>query len=107
MLLNGGTYNGKSILSRNTVRLMTTDQLSDLDGGRSIKFGLGFQVVMDAVASRNTTPPGSFSWGGMFASSYWIDPKEKIVAQFVLQHYPFSHGDIAEKFKVAVYQALQ
>ncbi|MCX6264622.1 MAG: hypothetical protein NTZ47_08790 [Bacteroidetes bacterium] len=43
----------------------------------------------------------------MFASSYWIDPKEKIVAQFVLQQYPFTRGDIAEKFKVAVYQALQ
>lgn len=106
MLLNGGEYGGKHLLSRNTVRLMTTDQLSDLDGGRSIKFGLGFQVVTDAVQARSTPSPGTFSWGGMFASSYWIDPKEKIVAQFVLQQYPFSHGDIAEKFKVAVYSAL-
>jgi hypothetical protein len=29
------------------------------------------------------------------------------VAQFVLQMYPSSHGDINEKFKVQVYQALQ
>jgi CubicO group peptidase (beta-lactamase class C family) len=49
----------------------------------------------------------TYSWGGMFSSSYWIDPTEKIVAQFVLQMLPASHGDINEKFKVQVYQALQ
>ena len=103
MLLNGGDYNGKHLLSKNTIRLMTTSQTPNL----GITFGLGFQVVTDADAAKNTSSPGSFSWGGMFASSYWIDPKEKIVAQFVLQQYPFSHGDIAEKFKVAVYQAMQ
>ena len=104
MLLNGGEYNGKRIISRNTVRLMTSSQTGNDLG---IKFGLGFQIVTDAEAARSTSSPGSFSWGGMFASSYWIDPKEKIVAQFVLQQYPFSHGDIAEKFKAAVYQALK
>lgn len=107
MLLNGGDYNGSHILSRNSIRLMTSSQTNDLDNGHSIKFGLGFQVVTDADAAKNITSPGTFSWGGMFASSYWIDPKEKIVAQFVLQQYPFSHGDIAEKFKAAVYQALK
>ncbi len=104
MLLNGGDYNGKHILSRNTIRLMTTSQTGNDMG---IKFGLGFQVVTEGEAARTTVSPGSFFWGGMFASSYWIDPKEKIVAQFVLQQYPYSHGDLAEKFKVAVYQALK
>ena len=103
MLLNGGDYNGKHLLSKNTIRLMTTSQTASL----GTSFGLGFQVVTEADAARNTPSPGTFSWGGMFASSYWIDPKEKIVAQFVLQHYPISHGDIAEKFKIAVYQAMQ
>ncbi len=103
MLLNNGIYNNKQLLSRNSIRLMTTSQTNSL----GITFGLGFQVVSDADAGRNTASPGTFSWGGMFASSYWIDPKEKIVAQFVLQQYPFTHGEIAEKFKVAVYQALK
>lgn len=107
MLLNGGDYNGKHLLSKNAVRLMTMSQTSQIENGHSIKFGLGFQVVTDGDAATNVTSPGTFSWGGMFASSYWIDPKEKIVAQFVLQQYPFSHGDIAEKFKVAVYGALK
>jgi CubicO group peptidase (beta-lactamase class C family) len=107
MLLNGGEYNGKRLLSPRSIHLMTINQIGDLSLGRSAKFGLGFQVVTDADESRNTVSLGTFSWGGMFASSYWIDPKEKIVAQFVLQQFPFSHGELAEKFKVAVYQALQ
>jgi CubicO group peptidase (beta-lactamase class C family) len=104
MLLNGGDYNGKRILSPSTIHLMTINQVGEI---RPAKFGLGFQVVTESDEARNTMPLGSFSWGGMFASSYWIDPKNKIVAQFVLQHYPISHGDIAEKFKVALYQALE
>jgi len=107
MLLNGGDYNGKHILGRNSIRLMTLNQIGDKSLGRNAKFGLGFEIVTPGSAPNSITSEGSFSWGGMFASSYWIDPKEKIVAQFVLQQYPFTKGDIAEKFKVAVYQALQ
>ena len=107
MLLNKGEYNGKRLLSPNSIRLMTINQIGDLNLGRAAKFGLGFQVVTEADEARNTASLGSFSWGGMFASSYWIDPKEKMVAQFVLQQYPMSHGELAEKFKIAVYQALR
>jgi CubicO group peptidase (beta-lactamase class C family) len=107
MLLNGGDYNGKRLLSPRSIHLMTINQIGDMSLGRASKFGLGFQVVTEGDEARNTVSLGTFSWGGMFASSYWIDPKEKIVAQFVLQQFPFSRGELAEKFKVAVYQALQ
>src|SRR5205085_5768440 len=40
MLLNGGKYDGKQLLSRNTVRLMTMNQIGDLSLGDD-KFGLG------------------------------------------------------------------
>ncbi|NCI51818.1 beta-lactamase family protein [Sediminibacterium roseum] len=107
MLLNEGEYNGKRLLSRKSVRLMTVNQVGEINIGRAAKFGLGFQIATEADEPRSTVSTGTFSWGGMFASSYWIDPQEKIIGQFVLQHYPNSHGEIAEKFKVAVYQALR
>ena len=44
MLLNKGEYNGKRLLSRRTVELMTTNQIGDLNLGRD-KFGLGFQIT--------------------------------------------------------------
>lgn len=107
MMLNGGEYNGKRLLSPNSVHLMTINQVGDINTSRAGKFGLGFQVVTPAEEARNNVPLGTYSWGGMFASQYWIDPTNKIVGQIVLQKYPNSYGDIADKFKVAVYQALE
>lgn len=106
MLLNGGVYNGQRILSRNTVRIMTCNQIGDIGFSRGNVFGLGFEVVTAKGSSYSPLPEGTFSWGGMFSSSYWIDPKEKIVAQLFLNIFPFSHGNIHDKFKVLVYQAL-
>lgn len=106
MLLNNGVYNGKRILSRNAIRMMTTNQIGDLTLGHGNTFGLGFEIVTEKGSAFSPRPEGSYSWGGMFSSSYWIDPKEKIVAQLFLQLYPNSHGDIHEKFKVLTYQAL-
>jgi len=105
MLLNGGEYNGKRILSRASVRMMTTNQIGDLNIGDN-KFGLGFGIATEKSVVNNPCSPGTFSWGGMFSSSYWIDPTEKIVAQFFLQQFPNSHGDIHDKFKALVYQAI-
>lgn len=106
MLLNGGVYNGKRILSRTTIRMMTSNQIGDLTLGRGNVFGLGFEVVTPKGSPYSPTSEGTYSWGGMFSSSYWIDPKEKIVGQLFLNIFPFSRGNIHEKFKVAVYQAL-
>src|SRR5690606_22383137 len=41
MLLNEGEYNGVRILGRNTVRMMTSNQIGTIDYGEN-KFGLGF-----------------------------------------------------------------
>lgn len=105
MLLNRGEYNGKRILSRAGVRMMTTNQIGDLNVGDN-KFGLGFGIATEKSVVNNPSSPGTFSWGGMFSSSYWIDPTEKIVAQFFLQQFPNSHSDIHDKFKALVYQAI-
>jgi CubicO group peptidase (beta-lactamase class C family) len=107
MLLNGGTYNGKRILSKNSVDMMTQNQIGNIDRGPNEKFGLGFGLVTENGSGRVGQSTGTFSWGGAFSSTYWIDPKEKIVAQFFLNQYPISHGDIHDKFKVLVYSAIE
>jgi CubicO group peptidase (beta-lactamase class C family) len=105
MLLNGGIHNGKRILSRNTVRLMTMNQIGDLGLGND-KFGLGFQVVVEKSSGRTPSNIGTFSWGGAFATSYWVDPKEKMVMLFYRQLQNTSKGEMAEKFRTMVYAAL-
>lgn len=106
MLLNGGQYNGKRILGRASVNMMTVSQYDKINWPDS-RMGLGFSIATENSIASSPLSPGSFSWGGMFSSSYWIDPKEKIVAQLFLNQFPQSHGEIHDKFKVLVYQALK
>ena len=105
MLLNKGEYNGKRLLARHTVDLMTTNQIGDLNLGRD-KFGLGFEITTASGQERLGISEGSFSWGGYFATTYWTDPKERLVCLLFLQQSPFSHSEIPDKFKAMVYQAL-
>lgn len=105
MMLNYGEYNGKRILSRRTVELMTSNQIRDLNVGTD-KFGLGFQVTTKQGQAVLGISEGSFSWGGYFGTTYWADPKEKIVGLLFINQSPLTHGDIQNKFKAMVYQAL-
>jgi CubicO group peptidase (beta-lactamase class C family) len=107
MLLNGGIYNGQRILSRRTVELMTSNQIGDLLIGGVDKFGLGFQVVTERGQAKSALSEGSFLWSGYFGTTYWVDPKEGLVCLFYMQQSPISHGDIQNKFKVLVYQAVE
>ncbi len=107
MMLNGGVYNGKRILSRNSVRMMTMNQIGDIPFGDSgDKFGLGFGITTERGSSRLPVQQGSFEWGGYFSTTYWADPKEKIIGLIMTQHVPNSHGELSNKYKVLVYQAI-
>ncbi len=106
MLLNGGIYNGHRILSPRTVELMTQNQINDLSLGTD-KFGLGFEITTEKGAAIGARSKGTFSWGGYYGTTYWADPEKKLVCLIMTQHTPNSHGDLAQKFEVAVYQALR
>jgi CubicO group peptidase (beta-lactamase class C family) len=105
MLLNGGTYNGKRILSRNSVRMMTMNQIGDISRGFN-KFGLGFGIVTERGSAVNPVNEGMFEWGGMFATTYWVDPKERLVALIYRNIFPTRVPGFSDKFKVLVYQAI-
>lgn len=105
MMLNGGEYDGKRFLSPTTVRLITTNQIGDLNQGQN-KFGLGFAITSEKSAARLLVSQGSYDWGGFFGTTYWVDPKEGIVALLYTQKVPNSYGDLTDKFKVLVYQAI-
>jgi CubicO group peptidase (beta-lactamase class C family) len=105
MLLNGGEYGGKRLLARNTVRLMTMNQIGDIDYGAN-KFGLGFGITTEKGSSLLPTPAGVFEWGGYFSTTYWADPKEKLIGIIYRQLLGVNHPDAAAKYKVMVYSAL-
>jgi CubicO group peptidase (beta-lactamase class C family) len=106
MLLNGGEYNGVKLLGRSSIRMMTMNQIGDVKMGDN-KFGLGFEIETEEGSAKTPTSVGTYSWGGAFSTSYWVDPKEKIVLLFYRQLQNSSHGDVVEKFKALTYQALK
>jgi CubicO group peptidase (beta-lactamase class C family) len=106
MLLNGGIYNGHRILSKRSVEMMTSDQLKDGmfgDGG----MGLGFGVTSAIEEARGPRYAGSFAWGGYYGTTYWADPKAKLVCLFMTQQNPNSHSDIDAKFEAILYSSLK
>lgn len=105
MLLNKGTYNGFTLLSPRSVEMMTSNQIGKLWGDG--KFGLGFSIVSE-TATDDMRSPGSFSWGGIFGTSYWADPKENMVCLVMTQQFPSIYWDeLQNRFQVAVYQSLK
>jgi CubicO group peptidase (beta-lactamase class C family) len=107
MLLNNGEYNGRRLLARHTVELMTSNQVGNLTVLNTMdKFGLGFEVTTEAGQAKLGETKGSFSWGGAFGTTYWADPKEHLVCLLFVQEWPYPHGELNDKFRVLVYSAL-
>lgn len=105
MLLNGGKYNGHRILSRNTVRMMISNQIGDLSLGQN-KFGLGFQLTTEVGSAQFPMQEGSYAWGGYFATAYWVDPREKLIGIIYRQLVQDPAREATNKFKVMVHSAL-
>jgi len=106
LFINKGNYQGKQLLARHTVDVMTRNQIGDISLGDD-KFGLGFQLTTAKGSGKLGLSEGSISWGGFFATSYWADPKEKLSGLLFLQQWPFRHSELSDKYKVLVYQALR
>jgi CubicO group peptidase (beta-lactamase class C family) len=111
MLLNDGVLHGKRILARSSVRLMRTNQIGDIDfemAGQAAnqKVGFGFIINTEKAAGQSPVSVGTYYGGGAFYSIYWIDPKEKVTGQLMINMLPMRQIDVLEKFKVAVYQAI-
>jgi CubicO group peptidase (beta-lactamase class C family) len=106
MILNGGKYNGKQIIGRRTAELMISPQLAPGIMGDD-NFGLGFSLVSEKSANLRARSKGSFSWGGYYGTTYWADPKEKLIVLIMTQHTPNSHGDISKKIENIIYGSLK
>ena len=107
MLLNGGAYGNTRLLSHNTVRLMTMNQINDLFmTGTENKFGFGFSIITENGSRLSPSRAGTFAWGGVFSTSYWVDPKEDMLVIIYRQMWGPHIADTDRAFKPLVYQAI-
>ena len=117
MLLNGGQLDGKHILSRTTVALMTSDQLGTrieapltpgelLLGTPGYTFGLGFAVRQGPGIAGVPGSAGEFMWAGYAGTYFWVDPKEQVVGVYMTQAPSPIRAYYRKLFKQLVYAAI-
>lgn len=119
MLLQGGTLDGARILGSRTLEYMTANHLpGDVDleqfamGSFSeteyegVGFGLGFANKIDPVKNGNLASLGSFFWGGLASTLFWVDPEEELVVIFMTQLMPSSTFNLRGQLESMVYAAL-
>ena len=111
MLCNGGTLEGKRILGRKTIELMTANHMVTLPNNQAATrqkgFGLGVEVTTDLGQLSMPSSIGQFGWYGAATTYCQIDPKEKIVAIALAQHFPFNQHNFFAAFQTGYYQALK
>jgi CubicO group peptidase (beta-lactamase class C family) len=107
MLLNKGQYDGKRLLSRKTVQLMSSDNLGTIPGmGPGAGFGLGFAVSKAPGEAGMMGSPGEYNWGGAAGTRFWIDPQEELIGIFMIQILPHTGLEYGSEFRVLAYQAI-
>jgi CubicO group peptidase (beta-lactamase class C family) len=81
MMLNGGTYNGRRLLSRQSVNVMTTLYTGDLKAGFTpgLGWGLGWTVVREPLGTLELRSIGTFGHGGAFGTEGWVNPKQDLI----------------------------
>lgn len=114
LFLNQGSYKGKRILSRKTVALMLTNQLTPEmkispypPQPENFQFGLGFALETEKNDYLSPFSLGTFSWGGAFNTHYWADPEENLIGLFFTQEYLSPYWRIGDEFEVLTYQAIE
>lgn len=119
MLLHGGTLEGQRILSPKTVEFMRHNHLP---GGKTIRdmgdktfsearmegngFGLGGSVVVDVAATLTPGSVGTFSWGGLANTFFWIDYEEELIALQATQMIPSGCYPLRPQLQQLVYAAI-
>jgi CubicO group peptidase (beta-lactamase class C family) len=98
MIQQGGTLDGKRIVSEKSVQLMTTSQLPKevphIYFGDQQRVGVGFGFGFSVREKMSDWDPagrvGEYGWGGMASTHYWVSPKDELIVITLEQTLPYS-----------------
>jgi len=112
MLVHKGELNGVRILKPETVKLMSTNQLSDtitkrmwLPSKGRVGFGIDFAVRTSPPQTQdeNNGAIGEFFWDGAASTLFWVDPVNDLTAVLFTQLIPFDKVKLHKRFRDAIY----
>ena len=107
MLLNEGELDGVRVLRAETVRQMTQNATGNMPTLRGPGWGftLGFGIVIDPAAAKSRLPAGSYGWGGIYGTQFWVDPANRVVGLVMTQTAIIGSGAISNPVREAFYTA--
>ncbi len=94
MMLDGGTYKGRRILSRMSVDAMTQNQTLYVKSAvtqRPVHQGFGWGLSGDPLFDFPLTSPGSFGHNGAFGAIIWVDPQKQLIRIFLEHRFGFNN----------------
>jgi CubicO group peptidase (beta-lactamase class C family) len=105
MLAGRGEADGKRLLSRKTVEMMSAAHIPDTMQGRPAGegYGLSVRVVTNHAARGTMLSDGTFGWTGAQGTHFFVDPKEELTAVLMVQT---SNGEIQRDFEDLVAQSI-
>jgi CubicO group peptidase (beta-lactamase class C family) len=117
MLLNGGSFEGKTFLKPETFKLMTTDKVGPGAGvgrdffyfpGDGFGFGLGLAVRTDPGNAKPPPPGdlGELKWDGASGCYFVVDPRQDMFF-VLLEQTPTERQRIQRTLKQLIYEAME
>ena len=105
MLANGGELNGKRLLSRKSVEMMSAVHVPDTLPGRPAGegYGLSVRVVTNHAARGTMLSDGTYGWSGAQGTHFFVDPKEQLVGVLMVQT---SNQELIRDFEDLVAQSI-
>ena len=105
MLANGGELNGKRILGRKSVEMLSAVHVPDSLPGRPLGegFGLSVRVVTNHAARGTLLSDGTYGWSGAQGTHFFVDPKEQLVGVLMVQT---PNNEIRNEFEDLVAQSI-
>jgi len=119
MIANGGKWNGRTYLSVDAIRLMTTDQLPKeahpmyLVPGRpefemnGVGFGLGFSVCTTKDSWATDAHVGEFAWGGAANTNAWASPRDKNLIVVTMEQVFMPNRETRVLLRPIIYDAIK
>ncbi|WP_242538525.1 serine hydrolase domain-containing protein [Trinickia acidisoli] len=107
VLLEAIRNGGDPVLRRETARALTSNAIGDLAvplAGPGVGWGLGVAVLRDPNAAHSPSNAGTWQWGGVYGTHFWVDPLAKLsVVVLTNTAVAGTVGDFPDSVRKAVY----
>jgi len=69
-------------------------------------YGYGFGIHTVDGMGLDVSSTGSYSWGGIFQTYFWVDPKKDLIGVLMVQLFAIGDIPLRQEFKKRAYECL-